>query len=105
MSYEAIQLYSHYFTVFCCVILLGSAYAKLGMIASAFTSDSDDITKLLNVSLDLIAPDKPKGAAVEATMSLDKKAVTDSEHAVEVLNFLASKTKVSIRQVLLYYIL
>lgn len=70
------------------------------MIASAFTSDSDDVTKLLNVSLDLIAPEKSKGyhsagAAVEATMSLDKKAVTDSEYAVEVLNFLASKTKVS----------
>lgn len=75
------------------------------MIASAFTSDSDDITKLLNVSLDLIAPDKSKGchgtgAAVEATMSLNKKAVTDSEYAVEVLNFLASKTMVGVLQVL-----
>ncbi|CBJ28789.1 conserved unknown protein [Ectocarpus siliculosus] len=31
-----------------------SAYAKLGMISSALSSDSDDVTKLLNVSLDLI---------------------------------------------------
>ncbi|CAN0053782.1 unnamed protein product, partial [Ectocarpus fasciculatus] len=30
------------------------AYAKLGMISSALSSDSDDVTKLLNVSLDLI---------------------------------------------------
>jgi hypothetical protein len=56
-----------------------SGYAKLGMISQALQSDSDDITKLLNVSLDLIATAAP---------------AAEKERAVEVLTFLVSKTKV-----------
>ncbi|CAM9409161.1 unnamed protein product [Ascophyllum nodosum] len=94
-----------------------SAYAKLGMISSALASDSDDVTKLLNVSLDLIASNKPKntpngsslvrastltpfeaargmGASASMDSVKDGKAIADSERAVEVLSFLVSKTKV-----------
>lgn len=85
-----------------------SAYAKLGMISSALSSDSDDVTKLLNVSLDLIAPSTKSKAAADATRSsaaaskpgrgLDTlkggAELADSERAVEVLSFLVSKTKV-----------
>eukprot|EP00752_Nemacystus_decipiens_P003774 g3475.t1 len=95
-----------------------SAYAKLGMISSALSSDSDDVTKLLNVSLDLItasgtptaasnkakdgrsglgAKSSPTSASKTGTrMDLLKggAAIADSERAVEVLSFLVSKTKV-----------
>ncbi|CAM9295655.1 unnamed protein product, partial [Discosporangium mesarthrocarpum] len=101
-----------------------SAYAKLGMISSALSSDSDDITKLLNVSLDVIAPSKTRDGATtakrtptptpnpnpaSAAMSSKPDAKTkdinegkigrggadgDRERAVEVLSFLVSKTKV-----------
>lgn len=87
-----------------------SAYAKLGMISSALSSDSDDVTKLLNVSLDLIAPasgDAPGGtkgqvgrlstAAGTHEVSKTSGTVGDSERAVEVLSFLVSKTKVRFR--------
>ncbi|CAM9199761.1 unnamed protein product [Laminaria digitata] len=85
-----------------------SAYAKLGMISAALSSDSDDVTKLLNVSLDLIAPSTKPTAAADAKSSkaaasnpgrgLDTlkggAELADSERAVEVLSFLVSKTKV-----------
>lgn len=101
-----------------------SAYAKLGMISSALSSDSDDVTKLLNVSLDLIASDKimrndkeketksssirpaafstvsVEGLERDSSNSLSShhpkhgKGIADSERAVEVLSFLVSKTKV-----------
>lgn len=85
------------------------------MISSALSSDSDDVTKLLNVSLDLItAPpnannkkqkkDENTGSTTKHTpksksgtgMSGLKggSAIADSERAVEVLSFLVSKTKV-----------
>ena len=78
------------------------------MISSALSSDSDDVTKLLNVSLDLIAPSTKPKTAVDATSSKaaaskpgrgvdvlkDGAEVADSERAVEVLSFLVSKTKV-----------
>lgn len=100
------------------VIRCCSAYAKLGMISSALSSDSDDVTKLLNVSLDLItasntpnaASDKAKGGQTGLGTKLPPiptpktgtradglkggAAVADSERAVEVLSFLVSKTKV-----------
>lgn len=95
-----------------------SAYAKLGMISSALSSDSDDVTKLLNVSLDLITASNTPNAATNKTKdgqsglgakpsptSTSKTgtrmdglkggaAIADSERAVEVLSFLVSKTKV-----------
>lgn len=84
-----------------------SAYAKLGMISSALPSDSDDVTKLLNVSLDLIARDgeqpvrgtelnsELKSAAMSVPGALKgETGAEDSERAVEVLSFLVSKTKV-----------
>lgn len=100
-----------------------SAYAKLGMISSALSSDSDDVTKLLNVSLDLIAPDKinnktnnktnnststrPAAFSAVSVEGLAKNSLSshskhggglpDSERAVEVLSFLVSKTKVQHR--------
>lgn len=105
--------------VFCPVFIpCFSAYAKLGMISSALSSDSDDVTKLLNVSLDLItASNAPNAASNEAQggqTGPDAKpspasasemgarmgglkggaAIADSERAVEVLSFLVSKTKV-----------
>lgn len=83
------------------------------MISSALSSDSDDVTKLLNVSLDLItAPnannkqkkDEKTGSAAKHTPKLMSgtgmsglkggSAIADSERAVEVLSFLVSKTKV-----------
>ena len=78
------------------------------MISAALSSDSDDVTKLLNVSLDLIAPStKPtatadtassKTAALKPGRGLDAlkggAELADSERAVEVLSFLVSKTKV-----------
>lgn len=92
---------------------LPSAYAKLGMISSALSSDSDDVTKLLNVSLDLIAPMTKSNvqppskdfnkAVVNSTRAggiagmgalKDGAGIGDSERAVEVLSFLVSKTKV-----------
>lgn len=86
----------------------GSAYAKLGMISSALSSDSDDVTKLLNVSLDLIAPmsdaklPKPtarksgsNGTAADLNKLTAGGGIADSERAVEVLSFLVSKTKVT----------
>lgn len=92
---------------------LNSAYAKLGMISSALSSDSDDVTKLLNVSLDLITktknlstkPDNPHkgskpglalasaGGSLKGTVK-GGSAIADNERAVEVLSFLVSKTKV-----------
>ncbi|CAM9674684.1 unnamed protein product, partial [Hapterophycus canaliculatus] len=89
-----------------------SAYAKLGMISSALSSDSDDVTKLLNVSLDLITSSAtankrktggkqagPGGStkqqlAPKSMKGLDGGGIADSERAVEVLSFLVSKTKV-----------
>lgn len=98
-----------------------SAYAKLGMISSALSSTSDDVTKLLNVSLDLIAP-TDKNTNMPATAAASKsdnksgglsagvsgvllgsskggaasavEKAGDTERAVEVLSFLVSKTKV-----------
>lgn len=86
------------------------------MISSALSSDSDDVTKLLNVSLDLITYDKNKkdrsdGITKPAAFSSmatggfsgglsdakDGAGVGDSERAVEVLSFLVSKTKVRMR--------
>lgn len=87
------------------------------MISSALSSDSDDVTKLLNVSLDLIAPgNSPPGTAAKTPTPLKAAgsntaaftsmagipggglkggdAILDSERAVEVLSFLVSKTKV-----------
>lgn len=104
--------------VFCAFISCCSAYAKLGMISSALSSDSDDVTKLLNVSLDLItasntpnaagkaAKDGQSGLGGKPSPTLTSKAgtrmdglkggaaIADSERAVEVLSFLVSKTKV-----------
>lgn len=89
------------------------------MISSALSSDSDDVTKLLNVSLDLITAsntpnttttnneqkkDEKTGSAAKHTPKLKsgtgmdglkgEAAIADSERAVEVLSFLVSKTKV-----------
>lgn len=85
------------------------------MISSALSSDSDDVTKLLNVSLDLItasnAPnstnkkqkkDENTGSTAKHNPKLKlgmdglkgASAIADSERAVEVLSFLVSKTKV-----------
>lgn len=98
--------------------LVLSAYAKLGMISSALSSDSDDVTKLLNVSLDLITSsaasanataDKRKTSGKQtgpttkqplnpkSIKGLDGGGIADSERAVEVLSFLVSKTKVRCR--------
>lgn len=93
-----------------------SAYAKLGMISSALSSDSDDVTKLLNVSLDLIttsatadkrkesgkqagsvSSSKKQQLAPKSMKGLDAGGIADSERAVEVLSFLVSKTKVGLR--------
>eukprot|EP00903_Cladosiphon_okamuranus_P017674 g16275.t1 len=95
-----------------------SAYAKLGMISSALSSDSDDVTKLLNVSLDLITASTTPSAPINKTKDVQSgpgaktsspavskaaarmdglkggAAIADSERAVEVLSFLVSKTKV-----------
>jgi hypothetical protein len=48
-------------------------------VSQALKGDSNDIAKLLNVSLDLIGSDVP---------------ASDKERSVEVLAFLATKTKV-----------
>lgn len=83
------------------------------MISSALSSDSDDVTKLLNVSLDLIAPmtkssvqppskdfnkavfNSARAGGVAGMGALkDGAGIGDSERAVEVLSFLVSKTKV-----------
>ena len=111
-----------------CLCCAGSAYAKLGMISSALASDSDDVTKLLNVSLDLIASNKPKntpngsslvrastltpfeaargmGASASMDSVKDGKAIADSERAVEVLSFLVSKTKVGFDRQSIYSVL
>lgn len=85
------------------------------MISSALSSDSDDVTKLLNVSLDLITASNTPSAekkSNELSTGLATKpypkpkygtgmdglkgggGIADSERAVEVLSFLVSKTKV-----------
>lgn len=105
-------------TRFCAFPPCDSAYAKLGMISSALSSDSDDVTKLLNVSLDLITAsttpnatsnkikDGQSGPGAKSSSTAVSKggarmdglkggaAIADSERAVEVLSFLVSKTKV-----------
>ncbi len=89
------------------------------MISSALSSDSDDITKLLNVSLDLITASNTPNAIADGKKKSDELSkglaaktypkpkngagmdglkggggIADSERAVEVLSFLVSKTKV-----------
>lgn len=78
------------------------------MISAALSSDSDDVTKLLNVSLDLIAPSTKPTATADTASSKTATSkpgrgldtlkggaeLADSERAVEVLSFLVSKTKV-----------
>ncbi len=58
-----------------------SAYTKLGMVSKALKGDSKDISKLLNVSLDILA----KGGG---GLKLEK------DRAIEVLTILVAKTKV-----------
>ncbi len=58
-----------------------SAYTKLGMVSQALKGDSTDVSKLLNVSLDIIA----KGG---------DGLKLEEDRAIEVLTILVAKTKV-----------
>lgn len=57
----------------------GSAYAKLGMISSALSSDSDDVTKLLNVSLDLITASNSPPTHSNASSSSSSSAAKQQQ--------------------------
>ncbi|CAM9732538.1 unnamed protein product, partial [Phaeothamnion confervicola] len=76
-----------------------SAYAKLGMLSRALTAGSDDVTKLLNVALDLLSDTGGAGTGggsggTGGAGGFDPDTLAERERAVEVLSFLVSKTRV-----------